>query len=54
MKKKIIRKCWYKKHVTMCPVCGKEKVERERIYGKKPKDYNLRMTVLEVYDWCNE
>jgi len=38
----------------MCPVCGKERVDRERRYGKKPKNYNMRQSVVDVYDWCNE
>jgi len=38
----------------MCPVCGTEHVELERIYGMKPDDYESRQETLEVYDWCNE
>ncbi len=49
-----MQKHWYKKHITMCPVCQKEHIELERIYGERPKDYEDRQSTIEVYDWCNE
>ena len=44
---------WIYKTTYMCPLCGKEKVYRERKYDKKPKDWNLRQTLIEYYDYCD-
>ena len=46
---------WYKMHVGECPVCGRDKSYRERVYSKKPKDYKKRYVYLndfETYDGC--
>lgn len=47
-------KHWYFKDITMCPICGEEKVELERRQGEKPEDINDRQEIMEIYDWCNE
>lgn len=54
MKKTVQKKYWYKHYITFCPVCGRGKTEKYRVYGKKPSDYGLRVETQEVYDWCNE
>jgi len=33
------KKHWYKQYLGSCPVCGKDKSYRERVYGKKPKSF---------------
>lgn len=46
---------WYKLYVGECPVCGKWRGYRERVYGKKPKAIRFRITYipdLETYDNC--
>lgn len=49
-------KHWYKIYIGECPVCGRDKSFRVRVYGKKPpnpaKRY-LYMTLQECYDWCD-
>lgn len=47
------QKYWYKTEVHACPVCGHENVYKYRVYGKKPKNVNLRYVYYECYDWCN-
>lgn len=47
---------WYKIYVGECPVCGRDKSFRERVYGKKPKDHKKRYVWLrdsETYDHCD-
>jgi hypothetical protein len=42
-------------HVGECPVCGKDKSYRERVYGEKPKDHKDRYEYLPdtfTYDNC--
>jgi hypothetical protein len=48
---------WYQQHIGACPVCGKDKSFRVRIYGKKPKSAKLRYIYLsdfQTYDHCLE
>lgn len=44
---------WYKTTTDYCPLCGKETVTKERIYGEKPKDALSRYAVNEIYDYCD-
>ncbi len=44
-----MKKHWYKIFIHYCPVCGKEDVFRERVYGKKPVQTHF-MTIM--YDGC--
>ena len=39
----------------MCPLCGKEKIYRERRYTEKPNDkhWDERVQIEEVYDYCD-
>ena len=36
-KRRKIRKHWYRMYVGECPVCGRDKSYRERVYGQKPR-----------------
>lgn len=51
------RKHWYRLYIGECPVCGRDKSYRVRVYGRKPKNHNARivyMTDFETYDHCME
>jgi len=48
------RKHWYFIYTNYCPVCGRERVFRERRYDKRPKRWEARHRVEEVYDYCDE
>lgn len=48
-----MRSHWYKITVFYCPLCGQDRTFRERQYGPKPEERNLRYRVREVYDWCD-
>lgn len=46
---------WYRIHVGECPVCGRGKGYRERVYGPRPKDPKARYRTMpdsETYDHC--
>lgn len=43
---------WYKVTLYLCPVCGSERKAAERVYGARPKGWEI--TVEQSYDWCNE
>jgi hypothetical protein len=46
---------WYKTYVGGCPVCGRDKSYRIRVYGKRPKRLSSRYIQLsdrETYDDC--
>jgi hypothetical protein len=48
---------WYRLHIGECPVCGRDKSFRERVYGKKPKKREDRIVWLSdtyTYDHCLE
>lgn len=46
---------WYYTETHACPVCGQERVYRERRYGKKPKDPRKRFHYDgNFYDHCLE
>ena len=47
-------KYWYMFHITYCPDCGREEIQRERVYGKRPEKKEQRINRKEVYDWCQE
>ena len=51
--KKHMRKHWYYITIIACPVCGREKVYRERRYGRKPKKDWKCYDYLEQWDYCN-
>lgn len=51
------KKYWYLYRIGECPVCGKDKSHRVRMYTKKPKDSNKRIIFIndiETYDWCDQ
>lgn len=51
------RKHWYRQHVGECPVCGRDKSYRVRVYGPRPKDPKKRYVQLpgsQTYDHCME
>jgi len=48
---------WYKLFIGECPVCGKSKNYRMRVYGQKPEKLEKRIIYLsdmETYDWCDD
>ncbi len=54
-KRNSIKPYWYRQYVGECPVCGRWKGYRERIYGNKPEDINLiyiQIPDTETYDHC--
>lgn len=54
-KRKSVRPHWYRLHVGECPVCGKDKSYRERVYGRRPKTASKRFVYLPdtaTYDHC--
>lgn len=44
--------CWYKLHITDCPVCGKSRTYRMRILGIKPKNREDVISYMQNYDYC--
>lgn len=49
------RRYWYRFYLGSCPVCGRNKSYRERVYGRKPKNARLRYIELsdfETFDHC--
>lgn len=55
-KRKPAKRHWYRQHIGECPVCGRDKSFRERVYGKKPRDPRKRYVQLpdtHCYDWCD-
>ena len=53
--RKVTRPHWYLRHVGECPVYGKDKSYRERMYGKRPKNWRKRVKHLPdtaTYDHC--
>ena len=54
-KKKPVPRHWYLRYVGECPVCGRDKGYRERVYGDKPKDKRKCVVYLPdtvTYDHC--
>lgn len=47
------RKHWYLVTIHACPICGHEKVYRERQYTPKPSNRQERIQYHEYYDWCD-
>lgn len=46
---------WYRIYIGECPVCGRDKSYRERVYGRRPKDRRRRVAYLpdtSTYDGC--
>lgn len=46
---------WYRFYFGECPVCGRCKSYKERVYGPKPKDVKDRIKYLsdsQTYDNC--
>ncbi len=41
---------WYFVSIVACPICGGEKVTRERRYGRKPKKDTREY--IEAWDGC--
>ncbi len=44
---------WYLITHTVCPVCGREEVTRERQYTPRPDDWYKRNVWADGYDWCD-
>lgn len=45
---------WYKITRHYCPLCDSEKIYRERVYGKRPFEWDERNTIHDVYDYCDD
>jgi len=45
---KMPRKYWYKTTIHYCPLCGREKRYRERVYTKPVQPYVIK----EYWDYC--
>lgn len=48
-----MKKYWIYKTVYMCPLCGSEKVYRERMYTEKPIEWTERQSLKDHYDYCD-
>lgn len=46
--KAVQRPHWYRVTVTECPVCGSGSIDRERVYGKRPKSEAKRFVYLDI------
>ena len=49
------RKYWYRLFVSECPVCGRDKSYRERVYSKRPRHPQKRIVFESQsasYDGC--
>lgn len=48
---------WYRFHIGSCPVCGRDKSYKERVYDEsRPAEPNKRYIYLrdaETYDYCD-
>lgn len=53
-KRKPMKKHWYKRYISECPVCGGSEDGLVRVYGKKPKNPSEWIDYRQNYDWCNE
>ncbi|MGH7178457.1 MAG: hypothetical protein ACREJC_13850 [Tepidisphaeraceae bacterium] len=54
---KVKMRHWYRLHVGECPVCGRAKTRRERVYGEPPANPRERYVVIpddEAYDHCDQ
>jgi hypothetical protein len=50
-----MRPHWYRLYVGECPVCGRDRSYRKRVYGRRPKDRRKRIVYLPDtynYDGC--
>ena len=45
-------KYWYQTDIYTCVLCGKEKVNKHRVYGPKPKNWYFRYIMHD--DVCPE
>lgn len=48
-------KYWYKKYIGECPICGRDKSYKERMYSEKPivpQDRVTYLSLIETYDNC--
>ena len=43
----MFKKYWYKYTYTECPICGRQDKIKERLYGEKPKDIELRHIFIQ-------
>ncbi len=50
----VIKSYWYKTERYSCPVCGRTKKYKYRVYSKKPDRFSERFTYKELYDHCME
>lgn len=53
-KRKTKARFWFRLVTTECPVCGRGKSCRERVYGKRPKEPSKCYVYEELYDYCIE
>lgn len=48
------KKYWYQQTYIGCPICGKGRTIKERVYDDKPKDLKEVYEEIEQYDWCQD
>lgn len=57
-KERVGRRYWTKMHIGECPVCGKDRSRKERVYDKPPptdpNDRIVQLTDFETYCGCLE
>jgi hypothetical protein len=49
------KRYWYRIHVGECPVCGRNRTFRERVYGEPPRERSQRHVYLpdcQTYCGC--
>ena len=45
---------WYKFEGWRCPVCGRERIDKHRVYDKpRPRNVSERWEWIEHYDYCD-
>lgn len=47
-----MKRHWYRIYHYYCPVCGRHDEIRERMYGRKPKDWQKRVSYHDRWDGC--
>ena len=56
IERKTSKSHWYRMYLGECPVCGRDKSYRERVYGAKPVRRIKRTVYLSdyvTYDHCD-
>jgi hypothetical protein len=58
VKRRRVKRHWYRRYIGECPVCGRNAGYRERVYGRPPRRNSparvVRIPSAETYDQCME